>query len=74
MFFFSISTPALTNASAKSALLTDPNNLSPFPTLASKLTTKPSNLADLAVASAINAASSALRASKTSFNAVTFLE
>jgi len=45
MFFFSISTPAFTKASAKSALLIDPNNLSPEPTLASILTTKPSNLA-----------------------------
>ena len=71
--FLSTSTPALANSSAKVALLIEPKILSPVPALAEIEMVVAFNFSMIAVAAAINLASSSFLASKVASRAALFL-
>lgn len=73
MYFLSTSTPALANSSAKVALLIEPKILSPAPALAEIEMVVAFNFSMIAVAAAINLASSSFLASKVASRAALFL-
>ncbi len=73
MYFLSTSTPAFANSSAKLALLIEPNNLSPEPTLAAIETEVFLSCSTILLAAATNLASSSFLASNTSAKTALFL-
>ena len=73
MYFFSTETPAFSKAADRSALLIDPNNLSPEPTFAGIVIEVFFNCSTTALAAAINLASSSFLASNVASKAALFL-